>query len=31
MVSGAFNTSNDDYYNYSALNVGIGLNAAIQF
>jgi hypothetical protein len=31
MVSGAFNTSNDNFYNYSVLNLGFGLNAAIQF
>jgi hypothetical protein len=31
MVSGAFNSSNDTFYDYSVLNVGFGLNAAIQF
>jgi hypothetical protein len=31
MVSGAFNSSNDSFYDYSVLNLGFGLNAAIQF
>jgi hypothetical protein len=30
-VSGAFNSSNESFYNYSVLNLGFGLNAAIQF
>jgi hypothetical protein len=30
-VSGAFNSSNESFYNYSVLNVGLGVNAAIQF
>lgn len=31
LVSGAFNTSNESFYDYSVLNLGFGLNAAIQF
>lgn len=30
-VSGAFNSSNESFYDYSVLNVGLGINGAIQF
>lgn len=30
-VSAAFNSSNEDYYNYSALNTGAGVSANIKF
>ena len=30
-VSGSFNNSNEDYYNYSVLNTGAGISANIKF